>query len=69
MIKDGVNLYDAQTKIKDTIIERHGEQWYENNGYAVQYIIENAYADKERTRLPYFDKEDIKNMMDPTTMW
>ena len=52
-----VELYDAQEQIKTALLNKYGAEWYERNGEAVNYIIENKYCDKERVRNPLFDKE------------
>mgnify|MGYP000180183339 CR=1 FL=1 len=56
-IKNDVELYDAQEQIKTALLNKYGAEWYERNGEAVNYIIENKYCDKERVRNPLFDKE------------
>ena len=56
-IKNDIELYDAQEQIKAILINKYGAEWYERSGETINYIIENRYCDKERTRNPLFDKE------------
>lgn len=54
-LRQGLNLYDAQEKLKNTLLEKFGEDWYERSCEAVNFIIENEYANAERIALPAFD--------------
>lgn len=56
-IKNDIELYDAQEQIKTILINKYGTEWYERNGEAINYIVENKYCDKERAGNPLFDKE------------
>lgn len=56
-IKNDIGLYDAQEQIKAILISQYGTEWYERNGEAINYIIENRYCDKKRTGNPLFDKK------------
>ncbi|RGM75528.1 hypothetical protein [Agathobacter rectalis] len=51
-----ISLYNAQDNIINYIINTYGKEWYENNGEAVNYIIENEYCNEERNKHPLFDK-------------
>ena len=39
------NLYEAQTIIKSRAIQEYGEEWYPANAEAINFIIEDEYAD------------------------
>lgn len=54
-LRQGLSLYDAQEKLKNTLLEKFGANWYEKSGEAVNVIIENEYANAERIALPAFD--------------
>lgn len=54
-LRQGLSLYDAQEKLKNTLLEKFGANWYEKSGEAVNFIIENEYANAERIALPAFD--------------
>lgn len=54
-LRQGLSLYDAQEKLKNTLLEKFGANWYEKSGEAVNFIIENEYANAERIGLPAFD--------------
>ena len=64
-LRQGLNLYDTQEKIRNHIFEKLGVDWYEKSGEAVNFIIENEYANAERMVLPVFDarryEEDQKS--------
>lgn len=63
-LKQGKDLYEAQEKLKTSLVKELGLEWYKRSGEAVNFIIENEYAHAERASLPAFDieqyKEDIK---------
>ena len=40
----GKGLYETQELLKQVLTDRYGEQWYEDSGDAINYIIENEYA-------------------------
>ena len=50
-LRQGLSLYDAQEKLKNTLLEKFGANWYEKSGEAVNFIIENEYANAERMSL------------------
>lgn len=54
-LRQGLSLYDAQEKLKNTLLEKFGANWYEKSGEAVNFIIENEYANAERIALLAFD--------------
>lgn len=59
MVKDFINqnksLYQAQEEIKALLVKDFGDEWYDKSGEAINYIIENEYANIERNKLPALD--------------
>lgn len=49
-IHDGIDLYKCQERVKEYLNKKYGETWYEKSAEAVQFIIENTYAEAERTK-------------------
>ena len=39
------DLYETQAIIKHKVIQEYGENWYTDNAEAINFIIENEYAD------------------------
>ena len=64
-IKQSIDLYDAQDKIKDIIIAENGEDYYNKYASAINFIIENEYANHHRKTNFIFHKglyeKDIKD--------
>ena len=63
-ITQNKSLYQSQEEIKEVIIKDNGEDYYINNGNAINFIIENEYANLERKTNFIFDKkqeQDFKN--------
>lgn len=50
-ISDKVNLYDAQSNIKECIIEKYGTEFYHKSAEAINFIIEAVYSDNQRDRM------------------
>lgn len=59
-IEKGCDLYHCQELIKAELTERFGVDWYERSGEAVNFLIENWYANEERHHLPAFDMNQYK---------
>lgn len=58
-----MGLYEAQQLIKEYCINKYGIDYYEKNGEAINFIVENEYCHVERKRLPAFDmKRYIKDL-------
>lgn len=55
--KLGLDLYTAQDKVKDTVCNKYGQDYYDKSTEAITYIVENVYCNEERRELPFFDKE------------
>ena len=36
-LRQGLSLYDAQEKLKNTLLEKFGANWYEKSGEAVNF--------------------------------
>ena len=47
-IKQNIDLYDVQDEIKDIIIAENGEDYYNKYASAINFIIENEYANHHR---------------------
>lgn len=47
-IENGKNLYQTQDELKKALIRDFNEEWYKRSGEAINYIIENEYANIER---------------------
>lgn len=60
-INEGKDLYHVQEEIKTLLIKDFGLNWYEKSGEAVNFIIENEYAHKERASLPAFDMKQYES--------
>ena len=64
-IKQNIDLYDAQDKIKDIIIAENGEDYYNKYASDINFIIENEYANHHRKTNFIFHKglyeKDIKD--------
>lgn len=59
-ITQGKNLYQSQESIKAILIKEYGDEWYNKSGEAINYIIENEYANIERKKSPIFDKKQYE---------
>lgn len=59
-IMRGKNLYQSQESIKAILIKEYGDEWYDKSGEAINYIIENEYANIERKKSPIFDKKQYE---------
>lgn len=64
-INHNKDLYETQSRINAALISRFGINWYERSKEAVNFIIENEFAHKEREKYPFYDERqyeaDIKN--------
>lgn len=56
-IKQRIDLYDAQDEIKDIIIAENGEDYYNKYASAINFIIENEYANHHRKTNFIFHKD------------
>lgn len=56
-ITQNKSLYQSQEEIKEVIIKDNGEDYYINNGDAINFIIENEYSNFERKNNFIFDKK------------
>lgn len=68
-INEGKDLYHAQEEIKTLLIKDFGLNWYEKSGEAVNFIVENEYAHKEREVLPAFDMKRYESDMKRGVMY
>ena len=50
-IIDKISLYDAQSSIKEQLIEKYGADFYDKNADAINFIIEGTYSDYQSGRL------------------
>ncbi|MBO5386565.1 MAG: hypothetical protein J6A59_00245, partial [Lachnospiraceae bacterium] len=50
-IIDKISLYDAQSSIKEQLIEKYGAYFYDKNADAINFIIEGTYSDYQSGRL------------------
>jgi len=55
-IQRNIDLYTALVNIKNLLAEKYGENWLYKSQEAVEFIVETAYCDDERKRLPLIDK-------------
>ena len=46
-----LDLYTAQSKIKESIIEKYGADFYDKSAEAINFIIEGTYSDYQDNRL------------------
>ena len=64
-INHNKDLYETQSRINAALISRFGIDWYERSKEAVNFIVKNEFAHKEREKHPFFDKRqyeaDIKS--------
>lgn len=59
-ILQNYDLYKTQEIIKEKFIKIYGEEFYNKNGNAISFIIENEYCNKERQNNFFFDKSSYK---------
>lgn len=68
-ISHGKDLYETQSKIKTALVNKFGIDWYEKSGEAINFIIENEFAHKERENLPFFDNRQYEANMKNGVMY
>lgn len=59
-ISQNKSLYEAQQEIVRELTEIYGKDWYERSAEAVNFIIENEYANDERSKNFIFDKKQYE---------
>ena len=64
-----MDLYKAQEMIKKHCINTYGLEFYEKNGEAITFLIENEYCNLERKQNPFFDKKQYNYDMTTSTMF
>lgn len=62
------DLYTAQEKVKQEVIAKHGLDFYEKNGDAINFIVENAFCNMERSKYPAIDR-DMMELATSATLW
>ena len=58
-IENQKDLYQAQESIILKVKDSFGESWYEKNAEAVNFLIENNYANALRKEQPFYDAEEL----------
>lgn len=43
-IDEGKELYETEDLLKLELIEKYGEAWFDDNGEAINFIVENEYS-------------------------
>ncbi|MDD3417502.1 MAG: hypothetical protein PHY47_26515 [Lachnospiraceae bacterium] len=46
--KDKMKLYDTQKEIEKYLCEKYTKEWYDENDYECQFIVEEIYNEIER---------------------
>ena len=63
------DLYTAQEKVKQEVIAKHGLDFYEKNGDAINFIVENAFCNMERSKYPAIDRDIQTELETSTVLW
>ena len=58
-IENQMDLYQAQESVIKKVKDAFGESWYEENAEAVNFLIENNYANALRKEQPFYDAEEL----------
>lgn len=43
-IDEGKGLYETEDLLKLELIEKYGKEWFDDNGEAINFIVENEYS-------------------------
>ena len=53
-IDEGKELYETEDLLKLELIEKYGKAWFDDNGEAINFIVENEYS------LSLYNRQGVK---------
>jgi len=68
-IENQIDLYQAQECLIKKVKDAFGETWYEENAEAVNFLVENSYANALRKEQPFYDAKELYNYEHSTALY